>query len=57
MVRLPGQGESGPTLEIFQYDRMTDRSDKGPNVSGLAHLAFGVDDVDLTVRAVLAVAR
>jgi predicted enzyme related to lactoylglutathione lyase len=45
-LRLPGRGEDGPTLEIFQYSEVLD----GPagaraNRRGLGHLAFAVEDV------------
>jgi catechol 2,3-dioxygenase-like lactoylglutathione lyase family enzyme len=54
-LRLPGFGDDGPTLEIFQYDQMLD----GPaipsaNRIGLGHLAFGVDDVRSTLDLLLA---
>lgn len=51
-LRLPGHGESGPTLEIFSYDAMTPHT-HAVNMIGLAHLAFEVDDVEQTVAAVL----
>jgi catechol 2,3-dioxygenase-like lactoylglutathione lyase family enzyme len=44
-LRLPGCGPEGPTLEIFQYDDMTDRPDYAVNTPGFTHLAFMVDDV------------
>lgn len=45
-LRLPGHGENGPTLEIFQYDR-NDPS-LAPSIArpGFAHLAFEVTDVE-----------
>ncbi len=52
-LRLPGHGENGPTLEIFQYNRQ----DLGPrpaiNRPGLAHVAFAVDDVAAARDAVV----
>ena len=52
-LRLPGCGENGPTLEIFQYNRQ----DSGPrpaiNRPGLAHIAFAVDDVTAARDAVV----
>ena len=50
---LPGHGDSGPTLEVFQYDTVIDRGEPIINASGLAHLAFEVDDVEATLQAVL----
>jgi len=52
-LRLPGHGESGPTLEIFSYDDMPAGSVMAPNTPGLAHLAFAVDDVAAVARAFL----
>jgi len=52
-LRLPGHGEAGPTLEIFQYSAMPDRPASGPNTPGFAHIAFAVEDVAMTVRRVL----
>jgi len=51
-LRLPGHGESGPTLEIFQYNRSLSEP-KRINREGLAHLAFQVDDVEETLQAVI----
>ena len=53
-LRLPGYGESGPTLEIFQYDEMLE-SAKPPaaNRIGLGHLAFEVGDVNDTLQVLL----
>jgi catechol 2,3-dioxygenase-like lactoylglutathione lyase family enzyme len=44
-LRLPGYGEDGPTLEIYQYSSLEDESLPVPNRVGLRHLAFLVDDV------------
>ncbi len=44
-LRLPGYGDSGPTLEIFQYDRAEPRPNALVNRPGFGHLAFAVDDV------------
>ncbi len=53
-LRLPGYGENGPTLEIFQYSQEADRPDSALNRPGLAHIAFAVDDVEAARDAVLA---
>jgi predicted enzyme related to lactoylglutathione lyase len=52
-LRLPGYGEHGPTLEIFHYDVMPDHPRVQANTPGFSHIAFAVDDVPATVRAVL----
>ncbi len=44
-LRLPGYGESGPTLEIYQYTEITEQSAVAPNQRGFGHIAFEVDDV------------
>jgi catechol 2,3-dioxygenase-like lactoylglutathione lyase family enzyme len=53
-LRLPGYGERGPTLEIFQYNRQEQRSATAINRPGLAHIAFVVDDVQAARDAVIA---
>jgi predicted enzyme related to lactoylglutathione lyase len=45
-LRLPGHGESGPTLEIFQYDAMPGHPEIAANTPGFSHIAFAVDDVE-----------
>ena len=45
-LRLPGHGNSGPTLEIYSYDEMLENSEPpSANRKGFGHLAFEVDDV------------
>ncbi len=53
-LRLPGHGEDGPTLEIFQYNRHEERPETAVNRPGFAHIAFAVDDVDAANDAVAA---
>ena len=53
-LRLPGyQGESGPTLEIFQYNRFKSEMEPAVNLPGFAHIAFAVDDVEVAQNAVI----
>jgi catechol 2,3-dioxygenase-like lactoylglutathione lyase family enzyme len=52
-LRLPGYGEGGPTLEIFQYEPLESRPAVAVNRPGLGHLAFAVDDVEVACKAVL----
>jgi len=52
-LRLPGYGDAGPTLEIFQYNAMPEHPPTRPNTPGWAHIAFAVEDVAATVSAVL----
>ena len=52
-LRLPGHGDTGPTLEIFQYAENEGRLPPAANREGIGHLAFEVDDVaDAMARAV-----
>jgi predicted enzyme related to lactoylglutathione lyase len=51
-LRLPGYGERGPTLEIFQYDDMPEQQPDFPNTPGFSHISFSVEDVHTTAQAV-----
>ncbi len=53
-LRLPGYGEEGPTLEIFQYQPLAEGEAPAINRPGLAHLAFQVEDVPAALAEVLA---
>ena len=53
-LRLPGHGPEGPTLEIFNYNILTERLDPAVNRPGFGHIAFVVDDVPSAREAVLA---
>jgi len=53
-VRLPGHGEQGPTLEIFQYERNDPTLPTSLTRPGFAHLAFEVEDVAAKRAEVLA---
>ncbi|MEL7500374.1 MAG: VOC family protein [Planctomycetota bacterium] len=50
---LPGHGKDGPTLEIYQYDDLVDQAETVPNMRGLGHLAFEVDNVQATLAELL----
>jgi predicted enzyme related to lactoylglutathione lyase len=52
-LRLPGHAAGGPTLEVFSYDRQTDRGATAVNRPGFGHIAFEVDDVTGAREAVL----
>ncbi len=52
-LRLPGLGEQGPTLEIFQYHRQLEPQETAINRPGFAHIAFAVDDVKAAREAVI----
>ena len=52
-LRLPGHGDTGPTIEIFSYDAL--EAHPGPRVDrpGWGHVAFQVPDVPAAVEAVV----
>ena len=45
-LRLPGHGDNGPTIEIFNYNHLETRPKTAVNRPGFAHIAFEVDDLD-----------
>ena len=44
---LPGHGENGPTLEIYQYEPIEKQEAIPPNKRGFGHIAFEVDKVEI----------
>lgn len=52
-LRLPGHGENGPTLEIYQYTHIEDKPAPAANRRGFGHLAFAVDDVAATLAQII----
>ena len=52
-LRLPGHGDNGPTLEIYQYSRSESRPPTAANREGIMHLAFEVADVEKARTRVL----
>lgn len=53
-LRLPGHGDTGPTLEIFSYDALEGHPGTRVDRPGWGHLAFQVPDVPAAVDAVVA---
>ena len=53
-LRLPGHGDTGPTLEIFSYDRLREANTTAVDRPGWGHIAFQVDDVRASRAAVVA---
>ncbi len=53
-LRLPGHGENGPTLEIFQYSSAPGETGKDIDLPGFAHIAFAVEDVETALETVKA---
>lgn len=52
-LRLPGYGDNGPTLEIYQYSQNLTRSFPAANREGFGHIAFEVGDVQKAAEEVL----
>ena len=52
-LRMPGHGDGGPTLEIYQYARSEPRPAVAAEREGITHIAFEVDDVAAATRLVL----
>jgi catechol 2,3-dioxygenase-like lactoylglutathione lyase family enzyme len=53
-LRLPGWGDTGPTLEIFAYEPQGPDQEKPIHRTGFGHIAFQVQDVACALEAVLA---
>lgn len=53
-LRLPGYGDGGPTLEVFQYGDEVQGDFPVINKPGFAHIAFAVEDVYACVKAICA---
>jgi predicted enzyme related to lactoylglutathione lyase len=52
-LKLPGY-KDGPTLEIFQYNRFTGRTNEPLiNDQGFGHMAFHVNDVETMMKKLL----
>jgi predicted enzyme related to lactoylglutathione lyase len=51
---LPGYGDSGPTLEIFNYEPLAAEGIKAINRPGYGHLAFAVENIESARAEVLA---
>ena len=51
-LRLPGVGDSGPTLEIFQYGAIPPVPEINPDTPGFSHIAFSVQNVEKTANSV-----
>lgn len=43
---MPGYGDDGPTLEIYNYAPTVERATTAVNRPGFGHIAFEVNDVD-----------
>jgi len=45
-LRLPGLGDNGPTLEVFNYNTLESRPETAVNRPGFGHIAFQVPDIE-----------
>ena len=53
-LRLPGFGENGPTIEIFQYNKNEEKPmPPRANREGFGHIAFHVDDVEVVLNQIV----
>jgi predicted enzyme related to lactoylglutathione lyase len=52
-LRLPGGGDTGPTLEIYQYSHNEPKLPAAANREGFSHIAFEVADVEKAAAEVL----
>ena len=50
---LPGHGENGPTLEIYQYSEIEGQEPILPNKRGFGHIAFEVDNFEHVLQNVV----
>ncbi|PHR30201.1 MAG: glyoxalase [Desulfotalea sp.] len=55
-LRLPGFGDKGPTLEIYQYEDIEGNYPPKANRKGFGHLAFHVDNVEQIMEKVVSYA-
>jgi catechol 2,3-dioxygenase-like lactoylglutathione lyase family enzyme len=53
-LRLPGHGDTGPTIEIYQYDEVEPARPPRVDRAGWGHVAFQVPDVPAALDAVVA---
>ncbi len=52
-LRLPGGGNDGATLEVFQYCALLEQLVPAANRPGFGHIAFEVDDVEALAALVV----
>jgi predicted enzyme related to lactoylglutathione lyase len=53
-LKLPGYGDEGPTLEVFEYSSVLPSPPAAANRRGLGHIAFSVEDVSAALSSVVA---
>jgi predicted enzyme related to lactoylglutathione lyase len=53
-LRLPGCGDFGPTLEIYQYETNEPKAAPAANREGFSHIAFEVEEVADVLERILA---
>lgn len=50
---LPGYGDNGPTLEIYQYENIEEQEITPPNKRGFGHIAFEVKSVEVVSQTIV----
>jgi hypothetical protein len=50
---LPGHGDNPPTLEIFTYKEMHYKPQIMANYTGITHIAFEVENVNIILKKAL----
>lgn len=50
---LPGYGDKGPTLEIYQYETIEAQEFAPPNRRGFGHIAFEVESVENVLEEII----
>lgn len=49
-LRLPGFGDHGPTLEIYEYATIINSEKNFSNKQGFGHIAFQVDEIEVILE-------
>jgi len=52
-LRLPGYGDEGPTLEIYQYSEVINSGKNVANKKGFSHIAFQVNEINQLLELAL----
>lgn len=52
-LRLPGYGDEGPTLEIYQYSEVISSEKSVVNKKGFGHIAFQVNEINQLLELAL----
>lgn len=50
---LPGHGQNGPTLEIYEYENIENQNFISPNKKGFGHITFEVGSVEIILEKLI----